>query len=422
MIARIAELLRRLGRNEKGNVLLIAGAALTGMVGAAGIGVDTVQWYLWKRQMQQAVDTGAVAGALMKTQGLAHSAAVTSEITRTANTAYVLEAVNTPPLAGSFTGDASAIEVIATTSASLPFSSVFLAQAPTIRTRAVARAVAVGEPCVIGLADSGTGVEVFGSATVSLDCPVASNSPGGVSIDFNGGAYLDTDLINSVGGIDYTSTNIPADTAVVSYGLPVEDPLASRGLTPPSNPSACHANNYRVNPSDTETLPGGMRWCNGLTIQGTAYLDGGVYIIDGGDLKINSGAEVYLAGTGGVTFILTGNTASTIAEISINGSATIDIAAPTSAENATWAGILFYQDPLGPATHTINGGADIDLEGIIYMPKGDVTYNGDASADAQCLLLITERVRFGGTNNIENNCNTDVDSVNAVARVVRVVE
>ena len=56
------------------------------------------------------------------------------------------------------------------------------------------------------------------------------------------------------------------------------------------------------------------------------------------------------------------------------------------------------------------------------MPTGDVTYNGDATQDAQCLLLITERVKFGGSNNIENNCNTDVDAVNASIRVVRVVE
>ena len=419
---RYAGFLRRLRRNEKGNILLMAGAALTGLVGAAGIGVDTVQWYLWKRQMQQAVDTGAVAGALMITQGQAHTDAVNSELGRTANTTYIVEGINTPPLTGAFAGNNAAVEVIANTSSKLPFSSVFLATPPLIRTRAVAMAVAVGEPCVIGLATSGIGVEVAGSANVALDCPVASNSPSGVSIDFNGGAYLDTDLINSVGGIDYATGNLPADTAIVTYGLPVTDPLAGRGLTPPASPTACYGNNYKVNANTTETLPGGMRWCNGLTIQGTAYLEGGVYIIDRGTFKVNSGAKVLLAGSGGVTIILTGNAAGNVADISINGGAEIDLRAPTSAENATWGGILFYQDPDGPATHTINGGADIDLEGIIYMPTGDLTYNGDATQSAQCLLLITERVHFGGANTIENNCNSDVDAVNASIRVVRVVE
>jgi hypothetical protein len=108
--------------------------------------------------------------------------------------------------------------------------------------------------------------------------------------------------------------------------------------------------------------------------------------------------------------------------VSINGDAKLNLVAPTAAENATWSGILFYQDPMGSATHTFNGGSEIDLEGIIYMPKGDITYNGGATQNAQCLLLISERVRFGGTNNIENNCNDDVDPWAGKAKVVRVVE
>ena len=417
---RIAGFLRRLRRNEKGNILLMAGAALTGLVGAAGIGVDTVQWYLWKRQMQQAVDTGAVAGALMISQGQAHTAAVNSELARTANTTYTVEGINTPPLTGAFAGNNAAVEVIANTSSKLPFSSVFMATPPLIRTRAVAMAVAVGEPCVIGLATSGIGVEVAGSASVSLDCPVASNSPTGVSIDFNGGAYLDTDLVNSVGGIDYATGNLPADAAIVTYGLPVEDPLASRTFTYSKGPP-CDETGYHITPSNyDEPWPG--IYCNGFFIQGHVKLHAGVYVINRGTLQINSGAKVELFGDGGVTFVLTGTASNNIADIAINGGAEIDLAAPTSAENAMWGGILFYQDPLGAATHTINGGADIDLEGIIYMPTGDLTYSGDATQDAQCLLLITERVHFGGANTIENNCNSDVDAVNASIRVVRVGE
>ena len=419
MFRRIKDCLKNLRQDIRGNVLLMAGAGIAGMVGAAGIGVDTVQWYLWKRQLQQAVDSGALAGALSRAKGEAHDPATRHEVARASNTTYTIESIAIPPASGSFAGDSSAIEVIATTQTALPFSSVFLPTAPTIRARAVATTVSVGEPCVIAVATSGTGVEVFGGADVDLDCPVASNSPGGVSVDLGGSSFLDTDLVMSV---DYGSGNLPSDTAIVPFGLEVEDPLASRGLGAPTSPANCHANNYKVNPSDTETLPGNKRWCNGLTIQGTAYLEGGVYIIDGGTFKVNSGANLLMAGSGGVTIILTGNSANSVATISINGSATVDLVAPTSSENATWAGILFYQDDLGQATHTINGGAGIDLEGIIYMPTGDLSYNGSAAQSAQCLLMITERVRFGGSNSIANNCNSDVDAVNASARVVRVVE
>ncbi|MEZ5682037.1 MAG: pilus assembly protein TadG-related protein [Erythrobacter sp.] len=419
MIAGIARMLRRLRGDERGNLLLMAGAALTGLVGAAGIGVDTVQWYLWKRQMQQTVDTGATAGAIAMSFGRDYDATARSELKRTANTAYNVEAIRTPPSSGAYAGDTGAIEVIATTSRKLPFSSVFLANAPTIRTRAVATAVAVGAPCVLALAEDGTGVEVFGGADVGLDCPVASNSPGGVSVDVGGSSYLDSDLIMSVGGIDYSSGNLPADASIVPYGLPVEDPLAGRNLTYSS--ASCDYTNFGVSPSSTVTTEPGV-YCGGMKLQGTVKMKAGLYIIKSGTFQVNSNADVSLYGNGGVTIILTGKNANTVATVSINGDAKLDLTAPTSAENATWAGILFYQDRMGDANHTVNGGADINLEGIIYMPTGDLTYNGGATQSAQCLLIVTERVRFGGTNNIENNCNADVDPWAGRAKVIRVVE
>lgn len=419
MIAGIARMLRRLRGDQRGNLLLMAGAALTGLVGAAGIGVDTVQWYLWKRQMQQTVDTGATAGAIAMSFGRDYDASARSEIARTANTAYTVEAIRTPPNSGAYMGDVGAIEVIATTSRKLPFSSVFLATAPTIRTRAVATAVAVGDPCVLALAEDGTGVEVFGSALVGLDCPVASNSPGGVSVDVGGTSFLDSDLIMSVGGIDYSSGNLPSDAAIVPYGLPVADPLANRSLT--YSAANCDYNNFGVQPNQTVTTSPGV-YCGGMKLQGTVKMKAGLYIIKSGTFQVNSGANVTLFGNGGVSIILTGKNANTVATVSINGSAKLDLKAPTSAENATWAGILFYQDKMGDATHTVNGGANINLEGIIYMPKGDITYNGDSMQTAQCLLIVTKRVRFGGTNNIENNCNADVDPWAGKAKVIRVVE
>lgn len=420
MQAQFKSFLKRLREDSKGNLLLMAAAGMTALVGAAGIGVDTVQWYLWKRQMQQAVDTGATAGALALTFGRDHTAAATSELGRTVNTTYTIEAIRNPPATGSFAGDNGAIEVIATTSTALPFSSVFLANPPTIRTRAVATAVAIGNPCVRALATDGIGVDVFGSAIVDLGCPVSSNSPGGVSVDLGGSSYLNTDLILSVGGISYSSGNLPSDTSIVTYGLPVEDPLADRDL---SVSTSCSLNNVNITPSQTETL-NPCTYRNGLRLQGTVYLREGIYVISGGSLTINSGAVVRLApGARGVTFVLTGTSASNVATLSINGGADIDISATTADQNANYAGILIYQDPLGSdLSHTINGGADINLEGAIYMPTGNLTYNGDSSQTAQCLLIVTQRIDFGGTNHIENNCNTDLSAINSSAKAIRVVE
>lgn len=422
----LSKLFSRLRRNIRGNVLIVTAIGAASTVGAAGLGVDTIQWFLAKRQLQQAADSGALAGAMSLYRGASINASVSNSIDRNFVDTVNEERIANPPAVGAFAGDNGAVEVLISVNRKLPFSSIFLSSTPVIRTRAVATAVAVGEPCVIATASEGIGIDVFGGADVDLDCPVAANSPDGVSIDVGGSSFLDTNLIMSVGGIDYASSNIPSDTAVVSYGLPVEDPLASKGLTPPSSPSGCTANNFNVSPSQSVVMVPG-RYCNGMDIKGTVTMSPGIYIMDRGSFKVNSSARVIGEG---VTIVLTGSSPSNVATLAINGSAELDLRAPTAAEAAIspfsdpkWAGILFFQDPLGdePA-HTINGGADINLNGIIYMPTGDLTYNGDATQAAQCLLLISERVRFGGTNSIKNNCNDDIDANLGTARVIRVVE
>lgn len=421
------KLLRRLKdlkQDLRGNVLIITALGSASLVGAAGLGVDTVQWFLWKRELQQAADSGALAGAYNLYSGRAWSDDAKAEVNRNFTDTVTFESVTSPPTSGAFTGDTGAVEVMISHSRTLPFSSLFLPNAVTVRTRAVATAVAAGKPCVIGLATDGIGVDVFGNATVDLDCPVASNSPEGVSVDVGGTGYLNTNLIMSVGGIDYGSGNIPSDAAIVPYGLPVDDPLSDRGMTIPSG--FCDHNNFGVRPSQNITITPG-RYCNGLDIKGTVHMDPGVYIIDQGSFKVNSGASI----TGdGVTIILTGSTSSNVADVQINGSATLDLSAPTAAEaaaapfnNSDWSGVLFFQDRKGDSIqHTFNGGADINLDGIIYMPSGEVTYNGNAAQSAQCLLLITERVNFGGTNDIANNCNDEIDDALSNAFVIRVVE
>src|SRR5689334_9499242 len=58
--------LKKVWRDRRGNALVIAGAALPLVIGSAGLATDTVQWSLWKRQLQRAADSAAIAGARAK--------------------------------------------------------------------------------------------------------------------------------------------------------------------------------------------------------------------------------------------------------------------------------------------------------------------------------------------------------------------
>lgn len=405
-------------RDASGNVLVIVAIGTTSLVGAAGIGVDTVQWYLWKRQLQQAADSGAMAGALSLYGGASFDQPARDEVGRNYDGTFAITALRNPPMTGGYTGDTGAIEIIATTSQRLPFSSLFVSTPPVIQVRSVASTVASGKYCVISLATSGTGVEVQGSAEVDLGCGTSANSPGGIAVDLSGSSKLKSNPISAVGGIDYAPGNIVAGTTMLPYGLPVRDPLAGRGLTVPASPTTCTTQSGRVQPNETVTLSPG-RFCDGMDLKGDVTLSAGVYIMDGDSLTINSGAKVRGEG---VTFILTGSNASDIATVSINGGADVEISAPTQEQDTTWSGILFYQDPLGPATHTINGGANLKFDGIVYMPNGDLSFSGGGTTKADCLLLISKVVRFTGDAGLGNDCGDNVKDVVPPARIVRVVE
>ena len=63
------DFLKRLWRDRRGNALVHACAALPIVIGSAGLATDTIQWALWKRDLQRAADSAALAGVYAKKAG-----------------------------------------------------------------------------------------------------------------------------------------------------------------------------------------------------------------------------------------------------------------------------------------------------------------------------------------------------------------
>ena len=59
--------MRKLWKSKRGNTLAIAAACFPLFIGAAGLATDTIQWTLWKRQLQRAADSAAISGVLPST-------------------------------------------------------------------------------------------------------------------------------------------------------------------------------------------------------------------------------------------------------------------------------------------------------------------------------------------------------------------
>jgi Flp pilus assembly protein TadG len=72
--------MRKLWKDRRGNAIMIAGAALPLVVGAAGLATDTIQWTLWKRQLQRAADSAAFAGVYAEAQSGTVSTAVNADL------------------------------------------------------------------------------------------------------------------------------------------------------------------------------------------------------------------------------------------------------------------------------------------------------------------------------------------------------
>lgn len=413
------QFLAALARDTSANILAIGGFGAMAMVGGGGLAVDAVSWYLWKRQLQQAVDSGALAGSYALSEGRDVTAAAGDDIDKNDNTNIIVQAVNAPPASGAWSGSSTAVEVIATTQRSLPFSSVFLATPPTITSRAVAAFVSEGEHCIISLADSGIGVNVSGTGDVLLGCGVGANSQSANAIKLEGSSWLAASPLSAVGGIEYGSNNLPGTTDLNPYGLALEDPLASRNLTPPASPAACTANAFEVSPNQTVTLSPG-RYCNGFALKGTVTLSPGVYIVDQGEFYISSQAAV----TGeGVTIILTGTNANNVATANFAGGADISMRAPTAAEDAVWENILIYQDHRGSSTRSeLAGGSDFDMEGIVYMPGSTIRFAGNSGQHSECLLMVAHRVLLTGTVSLDNQCPSGFDDLDLSGRRMRIVE
>ena len=88
---------RKLWRDRRGNALVIAGAALPLVVGSAGLASDTIQWTLWKRELQRAADSAAIAGVYAKIQSAGVSDAVTHDLSYNSHVGITTTVATTNP-------------------------------------------------------------------------------------------------------------------------------------------------------------------------------------------------------------------------------------------------------------------------------------------------------------------------------------
>jgi Flp pilus assembly protein TadG len=419
---RILSWVKAFSRNERGNALVIAAATLPMVIGAAAISVDLVQVSLARRQLQRSADSSALAGAhaLVQQRQVAasvnHDLALNNDVTLSAS-----PIIQNAPASGPYAGNIRAVRVVLSAQRPVPFISVFSGATMTVSAEATAAIVYAGKFCVVSLETGNvTGINFGGNTTANLGCGVISNSRSPSAVTAGGSAVVVASPVAAVGGVP-ASGGYVGDTRLMPYSPPQPDPFLA--LPTPTVPANCQ-NEYKVQPNQSAPTPTpsspGVYCFRGMDFKGTVTLPPGIYIVDGGSLSFGSQANV--TGTG-VTFVLTSRTAvsdpSSIAVLSMNGGAQINLTAPTS---GTYAGVLMYQDRRAPmGSSQVNGNSSSSFQGAFYFPAQQLTFNGTTGMQTQCLQLVARRISFSGNSHIQNSCPANGGAQAFDATLVRLV-
>jgi Flp pilus assembly protein TadG len=437
---------RKLWNDERGNVLIIGGAALPMLIGAAGLATDTIQWALWKRELQRAADSAAIAGVydrVAKGDTDDTEDVVDHDLEVNHHTGIGL-------LAGfpevTFPADDEDLElthqvrVTLAVRKRLAFSSLFLTEAPQITASATAASTpGTDDYCVVSLENTTkTGISAGGSSEVIMDCGMITNSLSSNAAAAGGNSSVTATVIAAAGGIQQSNSwnvgkydpYVPAEDDPYEDLEPSEEELDECSDNPQG--ALVAANNQP--PIDGNDFPGNVVCFTSISVGSNRDLTlrNGVFLIDGGGLNVQGDLIVENA-----TIVLTNDSDSETAPIGsfdMNAQATLNMTAPTEGK---WAGMAIYQDrravdnsPTGQISsnspNKINGGSAGNITGVLYFPKQQLTYNGGGTTVANCTQFVIKRIVFTGNNgtNITSNqeaCGDDGYEPIVGGRKVRLV-
>ena len=199
---------------------------------------------------------------------------------------------------------------------------------------------------------------------------------------------------------DYTSDPVTGSLTQVAGSGP--DKIFAQSVT-----VSTYVYTDKVDLGNTVTLQPGTY--TDFDISCNVVLAPGVYVLDGADFELNAGRSMIGAG---VMFVLKDG-----AGIEINGGAKVYLTPMTATELISIAGVsaddaakmenmLIFEHPdsRGDSGSSITGGANFDLNGIIYMPNSDLQMAGSMSASAECLMVASGTLQVSGTADLTTLC------------------
>jgi hypothetical protein len=421
--------MKSLWRDRRGNAILVAAAAMPMVIGAAGLTTDTIQWTLYKRELQRAADSAAFAGVYAKADSASVSSAVATDIARNNKTGIAIKTgypVITFPTATNYT---NAVRVQLAVQKTLSFSSLFMTTAPTITAAGTAAMIDMYDYCLRALRPSGgPGITIGGSSHVALGCGAMSDSRASPSVSTNGSTYSFSAPV--VAGAGTLPASITGVAALRPNRPPMGDPYAGLYSTAIPAGMACsnfvtHRTNLGTGSNPNYHLSPGCYTGFAPNGSNTYTLDPGVYYLNNTNFTLNGNDT--LIGTG-VTIILTGTTPGSM---QTNGNSTVNLKAPTTTTCGTYVGVntcnyknmLFIQSASAATgnANNVNGTNGSNYDGALYFPKGSIDFTGTAGSITKCVMVIGYTVSFSGNTDLQNNTTGCTGNTTVKGKEVRLV-
>jgi len=359
----------RLGRGRPdGNVVFTFAIGLALVTAASGSAIDYGRAAMARTKLQAALDGAVIAGA--KDTSTAWSAAATNALI------VQYEAAEASGIARDF-AKATDGTVTGTASQSVPtvFMGLFQVSSITIGVSSRAKLVATGNRvCVLLKSTAAQALTVNSGANVSApNCEVHVASTASPAAIFNASTTLSTKRICIAGAnvIDNGGTH----PNVVKSCSTAADPFADTLPAPPS--AACQSNGGNWNGGTVNLTPGVYCGWYNFNSAPTVNFAPGLYVIKSGGMNVNGGTWT---GTG-VTFYFDDTSV-----IQFNSAVKATLKAPTT---GTYAGILFYEKAgLGQSNFVFDDSLGHDLDGLMWLPSRNVTFNSGSQIAADKLTMV----------------------------------
>jgi len=289
----------------------------------------------------------------------------------------------------------------------------------TMVAKAVAAFQPLDNPCLLALAENGTGVEVNDFVSLQLSaCSMAANSTSSIAIDIHPSVHSVTaDTLLTPGEVSFNGgpldpmalppefvLTLPVMIGASDVKNPYAQTLTHTFLSSGILESAEPTNTWNA---VTDTINSGL-YDGGISIGSGAVIDltPGVYYVTNGNLSIASGATVTCKtcdSVTGVTIVLTTISAApgVVGAAKISYGATVTLQAP---HTGPFSGFLFLQDPLAISAggnepdNALDGGPTMNLTGLLYFPSTTVAFRGNPQAT--CTLLIAQQIIIDGDSRL----------------------